>query len=58
MAQSVKHLTHDLSSGLDLIVCEFEPHMGLSVAVSTGPTLDFLSPPLFAPPPQSHSQNK
>ena len=29
MAQSVKHLTFDFSSGHDLMVHEFEPHMGL-----------------------------
>ena len=29
MAQSVKHLTLDLSSGPDLTVCEFEAHIGL-----------------------------
>ena len=29
VAQSVKHLTLDLSSGLDLRVCELKPHVGL-----------------------------
>ena len=29
MAQSVKHLTLDLGSDHDLMVCEFEPHIGL-----------------------------
>ena len=29
MAQSVKRPTLDLGSGRDLMVCEFEPHIGL-----------------------------
>ena len=29
MAQWVKRLTLDLSSGLDLLVCEIKPHFGL-----------------------------
>ena len=29
MAQSVRHPTLDLSSGLDLRECEFKPHVGL-----------------------------
>ena len=29
VAQSFKHLTLDFSSGLDLTVCRFEPHIGL-----------------------------
>ena len=49
VAQLVKQRT-DFGSGRDLVVCEFEPHVGLS-AVSTEPTLDPLSPSLSAPPP-------
>ena len=47
VAQSVKHLT--FSSGHDLTVCGFRPHIGLS-AVSKEPASDYLSPSLFAPP--------
>ena len=47
MAQSVKHLILDFSSGHDLTVHEFEPHI---CAVSTEPAWDSLSPRLFAPP--------
>ena len=49
VAQSVEHLTLGFSSGHDLMVREFEPHMGLS-AVSTEPALDPLSPFISAPP--------
>ena len=47
VAQSVKHLTLGFSSGHDLAVCEFEPHIGLS-AGSTEPAWDSLSPSLAA----------
>ena len=50
MVQSVKHLALDFSSGHDLTVCEFEPHMGLC-ADSSEPAWDSLSPSLSAPPP-------
>ena len=42
MAQSVKHLSLDFSAGHDLMVREFEPHIGLT-AVSTEPAWDPLS---------------
>ena len=42
MAQSVKHLTLDLSSGHDLIVRGIEPHVGLC-ADSSEPAWDSLS---------------
>ena len=42
MAQSVKHLTLDFSSGHDLTVRGFEPHTGLC-AQSTEPALDAVS---------------
>ena len=50
VAQSVKHPTLDLSSGHDLTVCEFEPHIRLH-ADSVEPAWDSLSPSLSAPPP-------
>ena len=45
VAQSVKHLTFDFSSGLDLLVHEMEPHIGLC-ADSVGAPWDSLSPSL------------
>ena len=39
MAQSVKRLTPGLGSGHDLMVCEFEPRVGL-FADSAGPVWD------------------
>ena len=49
VAQSVKHLTLDFSSGHDLMVHEIEPHCGLC-ADSVEPAWDSLSPSLSAPP--------
>ena len=49
MAQSVEHLALGFSSGHDLTVREFEPHIGL-FADSVEPALDSLSPSLSAPP--------
>ena len=43
MAQWVRHPILDLSSGHDLMVCEFEPHVGLC-ADSEEPTWDSASP--------------
>ena len=43
MAQLVKHLTLGFSSGGDLVVREFEPHIGLC-ADSAEPAWDSLSP--------------
>ena len=45
MAQSVERLTLDFSSGHDLTVCEFKPHVRLC-ADSTGPVCDSLPPSL------------
>ena len=42
VAQSVKHVTLDLSSGYDLTVCEFKPRMGLR-ADGAEPAWDSLS---------------
>ena len=42
VAQSVKHLTLDLGSGHDLMVHEFEPHIGLC-ADGSEPTWECLS---------------
>ena len=47
VARSVKHPTLDFSSGHDLIVREFEPHIGLC-ADSVEP-VDSLAPPLSLP---------
>ena len=47
MIQLVKRLTLDLSSGHDLMVCEFEPCVGLC-ADSMEPAWDSLSPSLSA----------
>ena len=49
MAQAVKRLSHDFSSGRDLTVCGFEPRIGLR-ADSAEPSWDALSLPLSAPP--------
>ena len=49
MAQLVKHLTLDFSSGHDLMVHEFEPCIGLCDG-SAEPAWDSLSPSLSAPP--------
>ena len=45
VAQSVKHLTLDFSSGHDLTVHEFEPHIRLCTD-SVGPASDSVSPSL------------
>ena len=50
VAQSVEHLALDFSSGHDLTVCEFEPHIGLC-ADSAEPAWDSLSLPLSLPLP-------
>ena len=50
MAQSVKHLTLDFSSGNDLMVCWMEPQVGLQ-ADSVEPAWDSLFPSLSASPP-------
>ena len=47
MAQSVKHPTLDLGSGLDLTVHEFEPHVRLCTE-NAEPAWDSLSPSLSA----------
>ena len=57
MAQSVKRLTLESGSGCDLLVREFEPHIGLC-ADRVEPAWDSLSPFLSAPPPLSVSQDK
>ena len=59
VAQWVKHPTLDFSSGHDLMVSEFELHVGPR-AVSMEPAWDFVSPPTPAPPEAvlSLSQNK
>ena len=49
VAQSVKHLTLDLSSGYHLTVCEFQLHIRLCV-VGMELALDSVSPSLSAPP--------
>ena len=49
MAQSVKRLTPDFGSGLDLMVHGIEPRVGLC-ADSMEPAWDPLSPSLSAPP--------
>lgn len=51
---SVTHLTVDFSSGHDLTVCEFEPHIRLCDD-SSEPALD--SPSLSAPP-LAHALNQ
>ena len=59
MAQSVKSLTLDFSSGHDLMVREFEPPVGLHTD-GAEPACDSLSPSLSASPPfvLAHCQNK
>ena len=47
-AQSVKHLTIGFSSGHDLTVLEFKPHIGLC-ADSVEPAWDSLSPLSLCP---------
>ena len=54
MAQVVKCLTLDFSSGHVLMVCEFEPQGGLQ-AGSAKPAWDSLSRSLSAPPLLTHS---
>ena len=49
MAQSVKRVTLDFSSGHDIIVHEFKPCVGLR-ADGTEPAWDSFSPSLSAPP--------
>ena len=49
VAQSGKHLTLGFSSGHDLVVCGFEPYIGLH-AGSVEPPWDSLSPSLSVPP--------
>ena len=52
MAQSVKHLTLGFSSGHDLTVREFKPHIRLH-SDSMEPAWDSLSLPLSLPLPRS-----
>ena len=49
VAQSLKHLTLGFSSGHDLMVHEFEPHIGFC-ADSVEPAWDSLSPSLCPSP--------
>ena len=56
MAQLVKRPTLDFGSGHDLMVHEFELHIGL-FADSAEPAEGF-SPSLSAPPPPPLSENK
>ena len=53
VAQSVKRLTLDFSSGHDLTISEFEPCVGLC-ADSAEPAWDSLSPPCCLPLPGLH----
>ena len=48
-AQLVKHPTPQLGSGHDLMVCKFEPYVGLCTD-GVEPAWDSLSPSLCAPP--------
>ena len=57
MAQPVKHLTLDFSSGHNLMNCEIIPCIQLG-ADSMEPAWDCLSPSPSAPPLLTHSQNK
>ena len=50
VAQSVKRLTLGFGSGYDLVVCGFEPHIGLC-ADSVEPVWDSLSPHSLYPYP-------
>ena len=54
VAQSGKRLMLDFCLGLDLVVREFEPHVGLC-ADREEPAWDFLSPSLSDPPPFARS---
>ena len=54
MAQAVRHLTLDLGSGHDLIVCGFEPRIGLC-ADGAEPAWDSVSLSLSAPSTHSLS---
>ena len=54
VAQLVKCLTLDFSSGYDLTVCGFEPRMGFCTD-SAEPAWNFLSPSLSAPPLLTHA---
>ena len=56
VAQLGKHLTLNFGSGHDLMVCEFEPHVGLC-ADSAEPAWDSFSLPLCSSPALSLSQN-
>ena len=49
MAQSVKHLTLDLGSGHDLMVCGIKPHVGLCTDGSEPVAILSLPLSLFAP---------
>ena len=49
MAQLTKHLTLDISSGHDLMVCEFETYIGLCTG-SMESAWDSLSHPLLPLP--------
>ena len=49
VAESIKHLTLHFGTGHDLMVCGFEPCIGLC-ADSVEPAWDSLSPTLSAPP--------
>ena len=59
MAQPIKQPALGFGSGHDLMVCEFEPHVGL-YPDSTDSAWDSVSPSLSAPPPLtlSLSQNE
>ena len=54
VAQLVKHLALDFSSGRDLMVCGFEPHVELCSG-SVEPAWDSLFPPLSLPLPHSYT---
>ena len=56
MVQVVKHLTLDFGSGHDLVVCGFEPHVGLC-ADGVEHAWDLLSPCLPLPCSFSLSEN-
>ena len=57
VAQSIKCPTLGFGSGYDFMVCEFEPHIGLS-AVSPEPASDPCSCPPTLVPPSAHSLSK
>ena len=50
MAQSVKRPRLSFSSGHDLMICESEPHIGLSADIVEC-AWDSLSPPSLSAPP-------